>query len=185
MRPTVFKNWLRIARKAAQYNMRLFVIFLVPMLLTRCATGTPTEADRRQLATLALSAENQECIGSIFAKADYDHLRINLFLSSETNESPPRDYLTDNKRPTKNEISQINKLHADLQKCRKAVLNGAANVNPEYIAIMSESYSTSDALWAEFASGHMTWGKFNTRIQSIAKQQHQRLTETGMAIASQ
>jgi hypothetical protein len=185
MRPTVFKNWLRVARKAAQHNMRLLVIFLIPMLLTRCATDTPTEADRRQLATLALSAENQECIGRIFAKADYDHLRINLFLSSDANESPPRDYLTDNSRPTKNEISQIKKLHADLQNCRKAVLNGAANVNPEYVAIMSEGYSTSDTLWAEFASGHMTWGKFNTRLQSIAKQQHQRLTEIGMAIASQ
>jgi hypothetical protein len=166
-------NWLRP------------LAILLPTLLSACATGAQTEVARMEQATVALNAENEECIDSIFAKADYDDLRIKLFLRSEPNKSPPLAFWTDNKRPTKKEISEVNKLHSDLQNCRKLVLDGAPNVNPAYAAIMIEGYSASDKLWAEFASGHMTWGKFNRKRQSIAMQQHQRLSEVDIANASQ
>jgi hypothetical protein len=94
-------------------------------------------------------------------------------------------YLTDKALPTKQEIAAVYKLHADIQPCRKIVLEGAAKTSAGHGAVLIGSFSASDKLWVEFASGHMTWGKFNSERQSIIQQSAQQQAEVNTRIASQ
>ena len=107
-----------------------------------------------------------------------------MFLSVDA-PSAPLQYLTDNTRPTKKDISDIYKLHADEQRCRKVLLDASSNISPAHAAIIINVYAASDKLWAEFTSRRMTWGKFNSERQAIGQQARQQQAELGMRVVSQ
>jgi hypothetical protein len=93
--------------------------------------------------------------------------------------------LTDETRPTKDEIKSIYALYGDVQTCRSLVLAGLSKAHPVLVLAITEGYSKSDQLWSEFAKGKMTWGQFNTGRKSIIEESRTRMVQTNMQIGSQ
>jgi hypothetical protein len=157
--------------------MRFLLALAIATGVAGCSTGAQIEAARMVKTARTTVAESKSCLGAAYSKPDYAKLKTKLFLNTDTVQVP-LEYLTDHSKPTKAEIADLYKLHADIQDCRKIALDGMAAVHPLIVAAMVESFSASDKLWADTASsGNVTWGKFNEARQGIAVQLQGKLTQ--------
>jgi hypothetical protein len=97
----------------------------------------------------------------------------------------PLQMLTDEARPTKGEIKSIYGLYGDIQNCRQMVLADISKAHPLSVLALTDSYSKSDQLWAEFTKGKMTWGQFNAGRKSIIEESRKRMLQASMQIGSE
>lgn len=157
---------------------------LLPLLfLAGCSTGAQVEYARLQKAERDTTAAGTSCEGRATEKPDYDLLKKKMYLSPGT--QFPLKYLTDNSYPTKKEIEALFKLHAELQECRRIYLEGASKTHPLVLTMLVDSFAQSDKLWAEAASGKMTWGKFNEGRKELTAQSQSQLAEANVRIGTQ
>jgi hypothetical protein len=162
------------------------LIFSISLLTTACfETGAQREAARIQTESKSTSEEGKGCIDAAIAKPEYAHLLTKSHYSNSDPTNFPLQMLTDETRPTKDEIKTIYVLYGDVQACRSLVLAGLTKAHPLLVLAIAESYSKSDQLWAEFAKGKMTWGQFNTGRKSIIEESMARMMQTNMQIGSQ
>ena len=159
------------------------IILLSAALLSACATGAQQQATRWQEATSAAVADNQACYTTIFQKPDYAHLSTKALLNPNSDQM--LRMLTDNSRPTKQEIADLYKLHADVQKCRKVAIEGAAKIHPAYVTVFAAAFTNNDKRYVELVSGRMTWGKFNTESKTASEQIRQQFAAVDMQIKSE
>ncbi len=165
---------------------------VLSLLVCGCWTTTapdpsagPDPAVRARLEQVAAEARaaNRGCLEAALAKPDYAELRTKLYLSLEEAEIPSQ-YLTDPSFPTKKQIADLYKWHADLQGCRKVMLDRVAKWLPFVIANMVEMYAESDRLYTEAVSGRLPWGQFNEARKALADRNKARLAEDARAGAN-
>jgi hypothetical protein len=95
------------------------------------------------------------------------------------------EMLTNKTVPSKSEIALPYKLYADNQECRKIFIDGLSRLHPLAVAPAIEAYNESDKLWAEMASGKLTWGKFNEDRKTGTTQLTLKLSQAGQQIDTQ
>ena len=120
---------------------------------------------------------NTACLQEVVSKPEFAGLSKKVYLNTDSRASYPLEYLTNQAKPTKAEIADLYKLHGEIQECRKIALDGVSAMHPLYLATLVEYFSDGDRLWADAASGKLTWGKFNEARQALTTQYRAKLTE--------
>ena len=168
-----------------------FVVFgsvwaAVAVCLSGCGTAVPVEPAQAhkaappsaQPAHAAQAATTSEsCSTKPYSKRRYARLAKKMYLDPDLNRSMPVQYLTDESRPTQGEIADLYRLHGEVQACRKILLDGATKVHPLVLAALIESFAENDRVWAQAASGKLTWGQFNEARERLALQSTVKMTE--------
>jgi hypothetical protein len=162
--------------------LAFFVVLLVSILLSACATGAQRQANDLAQTTTETRSQAQACLNEVYQKPEFAHLKTKMFLEPG---SAPLEYLSDKTLPTKSDIVDVYKLHAALQPCRKTFIEGVGRIHPAYVTIGANSFNDADKLWVDFASGRMTWGEFNQRRAELGRQLSQQSNEVAAMIASQ
>ncbi|HKA70923.1 MAG TPA: hypothetical protein VKE26_03910 [Xanthobacteraceae bacterium] len=108
-----------------------------------------------------------------------------MYLDPDLNRSMPVQYLTDDAKPTRAEIADLYRLHAEVQACRKVLLDAASKVHPLILTALIESFAENDRVWAQAAAGKLTWGQFNEARERLALQATAKMTEVEGQIDSQ
>ena len=139
------------------------------------AAATTAAAATAQAA--AAPAAGETCTAKPYAKRRYARLAKRMYLDPDLNRSMPVEYLTDESKPTRTEIADLYRLHAEMQACRKILLDGASDVHPLILTALIESFSENDRVWAQAASGKLTWGQFNEARERLALQATVKMTE--------
>jgi hypothetical protein len=148
-------------------------------------TGAQREATRIQQESSSTADQGKACLAAASQKPEYAHLMTKTYYGNENPPNFPLRMLNDEARPTKQEIKSIYALYADVQNCRQLVLTGVSKAHPLLVLALTEGYSQSDRLWADFTKGKMTWGQFNTGRKTITEDTTTRLTQANMQIGSQ
>jgi hypothetical protein len=165
--------------------MSVLALLLLALLASGCATGAQRQANYLAQTTVDTRSQANLCINEIYQRPEFAHLKTKMFLEPGNVTSAPLEYLSDKTRPSKSDIADVYKLHAALQPCRKAYIEGVGRVHPAYVTILVNSYSEADKLWVDFASGRVTWGEFNQRRADLGRQLAQQSNEVATMIASQ
>jgi hypothetical protein len=159
--------------------------WLITIMCLSACTGAQMEAARIQKVSTSTVASSKECVDDVSSKPEYAGLLKKLYVSTDTNASVPLPYLTNQSKPTKAEIADLYKFHGDIQECRKIALDGASAMHPLILAALVEYFSETDRLWADAASGKLTWGKFNEGRQIVLTQYRTKHTEARTRVAAQ
>jgi len=146
-------------------------------------TGAQMEAQRMQKVGAETVATGKACIEAITENPDYSSLKTKLYLANDL--QFPLEMLSDKRLPTKQDIALLYKVHADVQECRKGMLDGAAKMHPMIMLTLVESFAASDKVWAEATDGRMAWGKFNEARKDIMVQQQERMVQANAQITAQ
>jgi hypothetical protein len=163
-----------------QFGLLLGVLFL-----TGCMETTAQHENvRMQSETNNANTAAKECLQATFDKPEYVNLRQHTYFSA-TDQSWPLQMLNDPTVPTKEQIKQIYAIYADIQECRKIILDGAGKTHSAMVMAWVQNFSESDRLWAEFAKGKMPWGKFNEGRKAGSVDGQARLVQAATQINGQ
>src|SRR5262245_8302518 len=163
---------------------------VLAVYLSGCGTAVPVEPVQAQRTAASppqmtrMAAAGDSCSTKPYAKR-YAGLAKKMYLDPDLNRSMPVQYLTDESKPTKTEIADLYRLHADVQACRKILLDAASKVHPLILTALIESFTDNDRVWAEAASGKLTWGQFNEARERLALQATVKMTEVEGQIDAQ
>ena len=163
---------------------------ILAMGLSGCSTAVPVEPVQAQTTAAPapqmprMAAAGESCSAKPYAKR-YANLARKMYLDPDLDRSMPVEYLTDESKPTQTEIADLYRLYADVQACRKILLDAAAKVHPLILTALIESFSENDRVWAAAAAGKLTWGQFNEARERLALQATVKMTEVEGQIDSQ
>jgi hypothetical protein len=163
---------------------RGFSPIVLLLTLSACGTSAQREGARMQQQEAATNAVSSSCFQELRAKPEYAELLTRLYMS-EDSLNFPLTYLTNPSRPAKKDLVDLFAFHAGLQACRKLLLDGQSKIHPLIVSTQVEGFTASDKLWAEFASGKIAWGEFNTRRKDVAVETQRQMLAASQAIGSQ
>src|SRR5215468_5049848 len=109
---------------------------ILAVCLSGCGTAAPVEPTQAQKAAAPapqvarMAAAGESCAAKPYSKRRYAGLAKKMYLDTDLNRSMPVQYLTDEAKPTKAEIADLYRLHAEVQACRKVLLDAASKVHP-------------------------------------------------------
>ena len=155
---------------------------LIGIMCVSACTGAPMEVARIQKSPAATAASSRSCVDKVISKPEFAGLLKKIYLSNESYTTVPSEYLRNESKPTNSEISDLYKLHGEMQECRKIALDGASAMHPLFLATVVEYYSESDRLWAQATSGKLTWGKFNEGRQAVTTQYQAKLADADTVV---
>jgi hypothetical protein len=146
-------------------------------------TAAQIEGARIQKEASTSGANGKECLRSAFAKPQYAEIKTKTYFSVEDRDWPLQT-LNDDSLPTKGQIKQLYALYADIQTCRKIILDGANKIHPALTLAWVQNFSESDKYWADFTGGKnkMTWGQFNQGLKGAGVDGQARLTQAAAQI---
>jgi hypothetical protein len=157
-------------------------IVAIAILAVSGCTAAQVESSRMQKVVAETKTSGQACTQTISNNPQYAPLASKTALGTD---QYSLEMLTNKSIPSKSEIALIYKLYGDIQGCRRIILDGLSKVHPLAVAPAIESFNESDKLWAELASGKLTWGKFNEDRKTGATQLTLKLNQAGQQIDAQ
>jgi len=168
---------------------------ILAVWLSGCGTAVPVEPVQAQKVvvpapasapqTAQVAAAGESCTAQPYSRRHYARLAKRMYLDPDLNRSMPVQYLTDESKPTRAEIADLYRLHAEVQACRKVLLDAASRVHPLILTALIESFAENDRIWAQAAAGKLTWGQFNEARERLALQATAKMTEVEGQIDSQ
>jgi hypothetical protein len=75
------------------------------------------------------------------------------------NTSTPLPLLTDDTKPTPEQVKHLFALHAEYQPCRKLALENLGSIHPGLVALFAEAYAKQDERTIRLAKRAVTWGE--------------------------
>jgi PBP1b-binding outer membrane lipoprotein LpoB len=166
-------------------TLRRLIAFMSVLVLGGCMeTAAQRENARMQTESGNALATGKECLQSAFDKPDYSGIKQKSYFSA-VDQNWPLPMLNDPTLPSKEQIKQLYAIYADIQECRKIILDGAGKTHPTVLMAWVQNFSESDRLWAEFTRGKMEWGKFNEGRKSLAVEAQARLVQAATQINGQ
>jgi hypothetical protein len=153
-------------------------------LLAGC-TQTQIEATRIKTTTTETIAATDRCAATVAAKPEYRELRAKTLFSKS--ESIPPELLSDGRRPSRDDIRTLYRVHGEMQECRRLAVTGATNTHPLILSAMAEAFATADQALLAFARGaeYKTWGEYNQALVDIYLQAQARVMQTFIEIDHQ
>jgi len=127
---------------------------------------------------------SKTCFDEIREKPQYAELKRKLYYADDS-VNVPLQYLTNPARPSKKDLGDVFALHADIQGCRKVLVDGQAKIHPLIVTTQVEGFTAADRIWTEFAAGKMSWGEFNTKRKDVAVDVQQRMVAASQRIDAQ
>ena len=168
---------------------------ILAVWLSGCGTAVPVEPVQAEKAvvpapapapqTAQMAAAGESCTGQPYSRRRYARLAKRMYLDPDLNRSMPVQYLTDDAKPTRAEIADLYRLHAEVQACRKVLLDAASKAHPLILTALIESFAENDRVWTQAAAGKLTWGQFNEARERLALQATAKMTEVEGQIDSQ
>jgi hypothetical protein len=147
-------------------------------------TAAQHEQVRMQTEQNNSAVTQKECVDAVAANPMYAVIASKIHISS-TDQNFPLETLNDTALPTREEIKKIYLIYGDIQQCRQITLDAATKTHPLLVLSYVQMFSALDRLWADFARGKMSWGKFNEGRKAIYEENKARLVQVSMQISGQ
>jgi hypothetical protein len=159
-------------------------LLLTLCCLCGCSTGAQRELARMQTVQADSAAAYNQCADPVFQNPEYSGITKKTHLSTN-DPNFPLEMLNDTTLPSKEQTKNIYAIYGDIQPCRQIILDAASKTSPLLVLTWVQTFSKIDQLWADFAKGKMTWGKFNTDRKAIYEDNKVRLVQASMQINGQ
>jgi hypothetical protein len=167
-------------------NARLSVAYvLFACVLVACLGGctqTQIETTRIKTTTTETVAATDRCAATVAGKPEYRDLKARTLFSKS--ESIPPELLSDGRRPSRDEIRALYRVHGEMQECRRLAVTGATNTHPLILSAMAEAFATADQALLAFARAaeYKTWGDYNQALVEIYLQAQARVMQAFIEI---
>lgn len=131
-----------------------------------CATAAEKEGNRMRGELQRTVAFAKPCFDALDARVEQGPLKDKMPPTGQNTASLA--LLSDNTKPTAEQAQYLFALHAEMQQCRKLVLENIGAVHPSLVTLFADAYAAQDQRYVRLVNRQITWGE-NAQAATAAK----------------